>query len=386
MTQHTTTVQYKDKTITLIGTAHVSNLSAIEVEDTIKELKPDTICIELDPERYENMKNPKKWEESDIVQIIKEHKEGYMLVNILLAAYQKRIANSMNSKTGNEMSVAIKEANESNANLVMIDRDVQTTFKRIFRKHSFFQKIGLLASVISSLFDEEEVTEEELEKLKESETLEAALQDVTKDFPIVAEVLIDERNRILAHNIQKAPGKNIVAVVGAAHIPGILQYIQKEDNIDELMTIPPKSLSSKIISWAIPIAIISLIILMFFRNPNTGINQIKSWILWNGSLSAIGTLIARGHPLSILTAFIAAPITSLNPLLAAGWFAGLVEAMVRKPKVKDAENLAEDCATLKGFLKNGITRILLIVILANVFSTIGTFIGGLDIIKNFFNM
>ncbi|MCF0115331.1 MAG: TraB family protein, partial [Erysipelotrichaceae bacterium] len=221
--------------------------------------------------------------------------------------------------------------------------------------------------------------------LKQSEVLEAALKEISVQFPVVSEVLVDERNRILAHNIQQAPGNNVVAVVGAAHVPGILEYIDKEDDINELLTLPEKKLSSKLAGWIIPIIIISMIIYLFTQNQGVGIEQVKHWILWNGSLSAIGVLLAGGHPLSMLTAFIASPITSLNPMLAAGWFAGLVECFIRKPKVKDFDNLNEDCATLKGILHNKVTKVLLVVILANVFSTIGTFMGGLDIFTKVIN-
>ena len=215
--------------------------------------------------------------------------------------------------------------------------------------------------------------------------LESALKEVGDSFPVVADVLIHERDQYLATKIAKAKGPKVVAVLGAAHVPGVSALIEsgKLADLNELDSLPPKSICGKVIGWGIPIAIIALVCATFLSSHSAGWEQIQSWILWNGTLSALGTLLAGGHPLSILTAFVAAPITSLNPLLAAGWFAGLVEASVRKPKVKDFENLTEDVNSVKGMWKNRVTRILLVVILANVFSSLGTFIGGTDIIKTF---
>lgn len=383
MNKTQTVLNVNNKNITIIGTAHVSKLSAIEVKETIDELHPDTICIELDKQRYESINHPKKWEDTDIIDVIKQKKTGYLLANLILASYQKKMASKMDSTSGGEMMQAIKSSKELDIHLEMIDRDVQTTFTRIYRKHSFFQKISLFTSLIGSIFDDEEITDEDIEKLKQGDALDAAINDVQKSFPVVAEVLIDERNKILAQNIRKAPGDNIVAIVGAAHVPGILEYINEDIDIDELNTVPPKSTFSKVIGWAIPIALILMILSMFRQSPTQGFDQLINWCLWNGSLSAIGTLIAGGSIFAILTAFIAAPITSLNPLLAAGWFAGIVEAYVKKPKVKDLSTLSEAGNSLKSLYKNRFTHILIVVILANLFSTIGTFIGGFDVVVNF---
>lgn len=383
MNQNITKLEIDGKEIYLIGTAHVSQTSRQDVKECIDEVQPDSICIELDDERYEAINNPKRWEDTDIIKVIKEKRTGYMLANLILSSYQRRVAKKLDVQAGQEMIQGIESAKELNANLVLVDRNIQTTFKRIYRKHSFFQKIKLLTTLIMSIFDDEEISSDDIESLKQSEALEVALKEVSKEFPVVAEVLIHERDQVLAHKIKNAPGKKIVAVLGAAHIPGIKKEIVKNYDIEELESIPEKKPSSKIIGWIIPILIIAMILSMFSINSELGINQIKIWILWNGSLSAIGVLLACGHPLSILTAFIAAPITSLNPLLAAGWFAGLVEAIVKKPKVKDFENILDDVNTVKGFYKNRVTHILLVVVFANLFSTIGTIISGFDIVKNF---
>lgn len=383
MNENIVKLNYKDKEIYLVKTAHVSKNSINDVKECIEEVKPDAICIELDEDRYKKISDPEKWSDTDIVKVIKEKKVGFLLVNLILASFQRRMAINMDSNSGGEMLEGIKQAKELNVTLVLADRPIKTTFSRIWNSLGLYEKSKLLVSIIGSIFDDEEISEEDLQALKEADALEAALNEVGKEFPNVKKILVDERDAYLSSKIKNAPGKKIVAIIGAAHAGGIERNLDKDIDINELNVVKKKKGISSIIKWLIPIAIISIIIYTLWSNRDAGLSQIKSWILWNGTLSALGTLLAFGHPLSILTAFVMAPITSLNPLLAAGWFAGIVEAMIRKPKVKDFENLGEDTNTLKGFWKNRVTRILLIVVFANVFSSIGTFISGLDIFTTF---
>lgn len=383
MNENIVKLNYKDKEIYLVKTAHVSKNSINDVKECIGEVKPDAICIELDEDRYKKISDPEKWSDTDIVKVIKEKKVGFLLVNLILASFQRRMAINMDSNSGGEMLEGIKQAKELNVPLVLADRPIKTTFSRIWNSLALYEKSKLLVSIIGSIFDDEEISEEDLQALKEADALEAALNEVGKEFPNVIKILVDERDAYLSSKIKNAPGKKIVAIIGAAHAGGIERNLDKDIDINELNVVKKKKGISSIIKWLIPIAIILIIIYTLWSNRDAGLSQIKSWILWNGTLSAIGTLLAFGHPLSILTAFVMAPITSLNPLLAAGWFAGIVEAVIRKPKVKDFENLGEDTNTLKGFWKNRVTRILLIVVFANVFSSIGTFISGLDIFTTF---
>lgn len=383
MNENIVKLNYKDKEIYLVKTAHVSKNSINDVKECIGEVKPDSICIELDEDRYKKISDPEKWSDTDIVKIIKEKKVGFLLVNLILASFQRRMAINMDSNSGGEMLEGIKQAKELNVPLVLADRPIKTTFSRIWNSLGLYEKSKLIVSIIGSIFDDEEISEEDLQALKEADALEAALNEVGKEFPNVKKILVDERDAYLSSKIKNAPGKKIVAIIGAAHAGGIERNLDKDIDINELNVVKKKKGIGTVIKWLIPIAIISIIIYTLWSNRDAGLSQIKSWILWNGTLSAIGTLLAFGHPLSILTAFVMAPITSLNPLLAAGWFAGIVEAMIRKPKVKDFENLGEDTNTLKGFWKNRVTRILLIVVFANVFSSIGTFISGLDIFTTF---
>lgn len=375
-----------DKEIYILGTAHVSKISKEEVLKTIDENAFDTICIELDQRRYNSLNDPKKWEETNIIDVIKKKQTGFLLANLILSSYQKRVAFKINSQSGIEMITAIKEAKEKNIHLELIDRDIQTTFSRIYQKHNLWQKAKLIVSLISAIFDDEEINDKDIEALKQEDILDMALKDIEKAFPIVSEVLIDERNKILAQNIKKAPGKKILAIVGAAHIPGILKYINEDIDITEINNKVIKPKSSKIKGWIIPALIISMIAITCFKNFDQAKNQMLVWLIVNGGLSALGALIAFAHPLSVITAFIAAPITSLNPLLAAGWFAGIMEAYLRKPKVSDLQNIDEAANSLKGLYQNRFTHVLIVVILANIGSSIGTFIAGLDIFKSFISI
>lgn len=372
------------KEIILVGTAHVSKQSAVQVKEVIEAEQPDSVCVELDEQRYESINDTNKWQDMDIFKIIKEGKATLLLMNLAISSFQNRIAKQFDIKAGQEMIQGIESAKDVGAELVLADRNIQVTFSRIWRGIGLKGKATLLSSIFYSIFSKETITEEEMEQMKEQDMLDSMLKELTEGFPRLKKPLIDERDQYLAQKIKHAPGKKVVAVLGAAHVPGIVKQIEKEHNLEQLTAMPPKAKWPKVIGWAIPIAVISVILYTFLSNPAAGWQQTISWVLWNGSLSALGTAIALGHPLAILTAFIAAPITSLNPLLAAGWFAGFVQAYIKRPNVSDFERLSEDVFTVKGFWRNKVTRILLIVVLANLGSSIGTFVGGADVIRLFF--
>ncbi|AST90236.1 MULTISPECIES: TraB/GumN family protein [Sutcliffiella] len=378
-----TTLNYEGKQIILIGTAHVSKKSAEEVKEVIEREQPDTVCVELDEPRYQSIMAGNQWKDMDIFKVIKEKKASLLLMNLAISSFQKRMAKEMDIKPGQEMIQGIESAKEIGAQLVLADRNIQITFARIWGNIGLFGKAKLLMQIIYSIFSNEKVSEEDLEKLKSQDMLDAMLEEFTESFPKLKTPLIDERDQYLAEKIKRAPGNKVVAVLGAAHVPGIRKEIFKKHDLKELTKLPPKSKAPKIIGWMIPILILAVIAYTFISNPTAGMQQTISWILWNGSFSAIGTAIAFGHPLAILTAFFAAPITSLNPLLAAGWFAGLVQALLRRPSVRDFERLSEDVYSVKGFWNNKVTRILLIVVLANLGSSLGTLIGGADVVRLF---
>lgn len=374
-------IDYQGKEIILIPTAHVSQESVNLVRETIKEEKPDSICIELDDQRYKNLKNPEAWKNTNIIDIIKEKKVTLLIANLILSSYQKNIAKKLKTKPGQEMMEGIKASEEMGINLVLADRSIQTTFMRIWRKMGFFEKIKLFFSLMS-IDDDEDVSEEDLQRLIERDNLELAIEDMGKDYPQIAATLLHERDKFLAYNIKNAPGKKVVAILGAAHTPGVEEEVFKGQDIEELNKIPPKSLIGKLLPWIIPALIVILIVLGFKQSMNTGLSQIKSWFIFNSVLAAVFTALCLPHPLSVLTAFVAAPFTSINPVLACGWFAGLVEASLKKPTVEDVNNIPDDIFNLKSWIHNKFLKALLVVILANLGSSIGTIIAGSKIIQS----
>lgn len=376
-------IDYDGREIVLIGTAHVSQKSVGEVKEVIAAENPDTVCVELCEARYQSLIDTETWKNTDIVKIIREGKALLLLAKLALSSYQKKLARKFGVKPGEEMIQGINSAKEIGAELCLADRDIQITMLRLWRNLGFWSKIKLFFNFMLGMFIDEELTEEDMEKMKSQDMLSAALEELSKAFPQLKSVVIDERDIYLAQKIKEAPGEKVVAVLGAGHIPGIKKELGNNHDLSELNRVPPPSRATKIIGWGIPIFIITIIASTFSVDRATGIDQMISWILWNGSLGVLGAILAFAHPLAILTAFVAAPISSLSPLLAAGWFAGLTEALVRKPSVNDFENLAEDMHTFKGFWRNKVTHILLVVVFANLGSTIGTIIGGADVVSKF---
>ncbi|MGA8279981.1 MAG: TraB/GumN family protein [Desulfobacterales bacterium] len=364
------------KKIFLVGTAHVSEESARLVADIIGREKPDTVCVELCASRYQSIRQKDQWQNMDIVKVIREKKSFLLLSNLLLASLQKKIANKLNIRPGQEMIQAIESAESVGAAIHLADRDIRITLSRTWRLMRLRDKIKLLAQLVFSLGQVDDISAEDVEKMKQEDVLETILADVGKSLPIVKAILIDERDRYLAHKIRHAPGEKIVAVVGAGHVPGIKRYWNTEIDIAPLEKLPPKSKLSAVLKWVIPLGIVALIITGFFMGgAKVGKDMLLWWLLANGVLAGLGALAALAHPLTVLSSIVAAPLTSLNPMVAAGWVSGLVEAFSRKPRVIDFENLQEDIHSLRGFWKNKVTRVLLVVVFTNLGSSIGTFVA-----------
>jgi pheromone shutdown-related protein TraB len=370
-----THISCNGKTIILIGTAHVSRQSAQLVEDTIHAQLPDTVCVELCQTRLASLKDADRWRNMDIVKVIKEKKALLLFINLLLASFQKKMADKFNIKPGQEMINAIAAAEKINAIVIPADREIQITLSRVWRGMGMWEKLKLMASLMFSFGASEDIKEEDIEQMKQEDILQTLLADVKKAHPIIEKSLIDERDQFLAEKIRSAPGEKILAVVGAAHAPGIKRYLAGNEpiDLDDLNTVPPPGNTGKILKWAIPAAILLLFAAGFLmEGKHAGADMIWIWIAANGIFAGIGALIALAHPLTIISSIIAAQLTSLNPMIAAGWVAGLVEAFSRKPKVKDLEDIPKDIVSIKGFWHNSVTRILLVVIFTNLGSAIGT--------------
>ncbi|MBF0112591.1 MAG: TraB/GumN family protein [Desulfamplus sp.] len=386
---------YNNKNITLIGTAHVSKESAELVKEVIHQEKPDTVCVELCATRLKSIRDSEGWRNMDIVKVIREKKAMLLLINLMLASFQKRLAQKFDIKPGQEMINAIEAADKEGAALITADREIQVTLTRVWRGMGFWEKVKLMFQLLLSLITSEDITEEEIEKMKQEDILETLLADVKKSHPIMERVLIDERDKYLAAKIKTAPGENIVAVVGAGHLSGIKKYMEydvkgfdtidgstenkpdktdKTIDIEELEKLPEPTTLSKAMKWLIPAVVVILFGAGFFvKGGDTGGDMIWLWIVVNGLFAGLGALAALAHPYSIISAMVAAPITILHPMIAAGWVSGLVEAVSRKPKVKDLESIPTDIMSIRGFWKNNVTRILLVVVFTNLGATIGVF-------------
>ncbi len=376
-------IQINDKTVVLVKTAHVSKQSVEDVKTAIETYQPNTVCVELDRKRAESILNPQQWEKTNIISVIKDKQTFYLLANMILGNYQKKIAKNLDVPLGAEMIQAMTTAKEKNIPIRYIDRPVQITFTRIWRLLTFKEKFNLLVELIASFFTKEEITAQQLEALKESDMIQQALLQIQGKYNTIKTILIDERDHYMATKIKRTNQPVVVAIIGAAHAEGIKKALFEQHSIRELEKIPTKKSFSKWIGWIIPLLIIAIVAFTFTIDSDVGWQQVKTWVLLNGTMSAIGTALVLAHPLTILTAFVVAPISSLNPLLAAGWFAGLTEAIINKPTVKDIQNISNDFSSIKSMLQNRFIKILLIVIFANIFSTIATFLSSFQIIRAF---
>ncbi|MDY6909381.1 MAG: TraB/GumN family protein [Thermodesulfobacteriota bacterium] len=369
-------LQFEDKEILLVGTAHVSLESAELVEEIIREERPDTVSVELCRARYQALTDEGRWRNTDLVDVIRQKKAFLLLSNLILAYFQRKIGNRLGIRPGEEIRRAVAAAREAGAQVHLADRDIRITLARTWRRMGFLAKLRLLGQLISSSGELESIDREDVERLKRMDVLETVLTEVGRSFPEIKETLIDERDLYLAHRIRTAPGRKIVAVVGAGHVPGILEAWERPVDIEALETIPPKGRGMRVVKWGLPLLILALIALGFVKaGTATGTHMIRWWVLANGVLAGLGAALALAHPLSILSAVAAAPLTSLNPMIAAGWVSGLVEALLKKPKVRDFESLPEDIGSLKGFWRNRITRVLLVVVFTNIGSSVGTFVA-----------
>ena len=367
---------FEDREITLIGTAHVSRESADLVVKVIEEEKPDTVCVELCESRYKAIKQKNRWQNTDLIKVIREKKSFLLLSNLLLTSFQKKIGQKLGVKPGEEMIRAMEAADSVGAHIHLADRDIRITLSRTWRLMGLWTKMKLLAQLVTSMGEVDSIKEEDIEKMKDKDVLETLLSEIGETLPELRRILIDERDKYLTEKIRSAPGKRIVAVVGAGHVPGIKRDWNETIDLNALDELPPKGKLFSFLKWGIPALVVGLIVLGFFyAGSSAGTHMIKWWVLANAVFAGLGAAIALAHPLTILSAIVASPITSLNPMIAAGWVAGLVEAFIGKPKVKDFESLPADILSLKGFWKNKITRILLIVVFTNLGSSLGAFVA-----------
>jgi pheromone shutdown-related protein TraB len=371
-----------DREFILVGTAHVSKDSVEEVREVILKEEPERVCIEIDETRYNSLIKKQRWQNLNIGQVLRERKGFLLLANLVLSSFQRRLGVEMGVAPGEEMLMAVNVCQEQGIPFNLCDRDIQVTLRRAWSRSSFWGKNKMLAAMLSSIFTREKLDAEEIEKLKHRSTFQNMMEELASFLPSVKEVLIDERDRYLATRVYNAVGKKIVAVIGAGHVEGIVENLQAleagtvENDTSALEAIPQRKKISRVLPYLVPAIIVGLIVAGFFRSGwELSLSMMWKWILVNGTLSAIGSLLALAHPITIAAAFLGAPITSLNPTIGVGLVTGIIEATLRKPRVTDFENLPEDLLSFRGFFRNRITHILLVFLFSSIGSTLGTFIG-----------
>jgi pheromone shutdown-related protein TraB len=372
----------------LLGTAHVSRASVEAVVSMAGSGEYDAIAVELCPARHQALTKQQQWKDMDLYRIIREKKAGLVMANLALGAYQRRIAEQFGIEPGAELKAAADAAEAHDLPLQLIDRDLATTLKRSYRAVPWYKRMMLSAGLVMSTVSSDEIDEEQIEKLKEGDILESTFTEFAEQSPELYEALIGERDRFMAARLRQEntnnEGKKILVVIGAGHLDGLAKYLESDQQdpqteVDELSHLPPSSSWIKFVPWLIAAAVFTGFWIGFSRSPELGWELVTLWVVINGGLAALGALIARAHPLTILSAMVAAPLTSLNPAVAAGMVTGLVESALRKPKVSDLEALRDDVTTLKGWFKNPATRILLVFFFSNLGSAIGTWVAGFKI-------
>ena len=384
MSQTEKVLKFGEREIILIGTAHISQESCNEVTKAVEEKNPDCVAIELDEGRYNSLNDPDSWKKLDIIKVLK-NKQGFLLLaNLVLSGFQRRMGKNVGVKPGDEMRAADKAAKENSIPVAMVDRPIQTTLRRAWAVNSLWGKCKLLSALIASAFDKEEVSGEQIENLKNRSEMDSMMKELAEYMPGVKTVLIDERDRYLASKIWECEGNKTLAVLGAGHLPGVEAFIKrladgtKKSDVSDISSVPPKSFGSKILGWIIPVLIVALIAAGFvYGGATKGTEMVSTWVIWNSVLAGLGTILALGNPLTILTAVITAPFTSLCPLIGVGFFTGIVQALVCKPRVSDLETLQDDLS-LKGVYKNRVLKVLLVFILSSLGSTLGTIYAGSD--------
>ena len=373
---------------TIIGTAHVSRTSAEAVRKLASTGDFQAIAVELCQSRYESLTAGRKWTDLDLYKVIREGKAGLVMSNLALSAYQRRLADQLGIEPGAEMRAAIVAAKECDLSLQLVDRNIATTLWRSYANVPWYRRFYLVAGLVMGVVSFEDIDEESIEKLKDGDILESIFTEFAEQSPELFETLITERDRYMAARLRQentgGSGRKVLVVIGAGHLAGLSSQLKNsaeppDNECERLDEMPRRAIWPRLVPWTMMVLVLAGFYVGFSRSPELGWQLVFIWVAINGGLAGLGALIVRGHPLTVLSAVVAAPITSLNPAIGAGMVTGLVESWIRKPRVSDLENLRSDITTLRGWFKNPATRILLVFLSSNLGSTIGTWVAGFKI-------
>ncbi len=377
-----------DENLRIIGTAHVSKDSVELVDKQIEEWGPDVVAIELCNSRAQALKDERRLDQEGLRKVIKEGKAPLVLIQSMLAAEQRRLGMDEGVQPGAELLGAMNSAEEKNIEVALVDRDIQITLRRAWRNMGLREKWRILWGLVAPEEDSEEDIPEINELLSNKDLLSELMEELKQIAPSAGEVLVDERDEYLATKIedQRSKGK-VLAVIGAGHLDGVSKRLQNRETtaerIEELEIVPRPNPLWKVVMWGIPLLVFGLMGWFLYTGAEGDLYQMLTiWTLFNAAMAAICCMIARGHPLAILTAAIASPITSLNPALAAGWFAGYVQLVVREPSTKDLKDFLK-LDEMKLFWSNRAGRVLLVTALTNLGSMLGAWFATAGIITVF---
>jgi pheromone shutdown-related protein TraB len=388
------TVSLGRSQITLLGTAHVSRTSADKVKALIESGEYDAVAVELCPSRYNAIVDPDALTRMDLFQVIREGKASMVAASLALGAFQQRAAEQMGIQPGAEMRQAIDCAQAAKLPVLLVDREVGVTLKRIYRNVPWWRRMNLVAGLVASVVSSQEVTEDEIERLKEGDILESTFAQFAEQEQDLFLPLIGERDQYMVARLQqevaKQPHERLLVVIGAGHLAGMVKQLESaaaSDTagataaIERLEQVPPGARWLKYFPWLIVALVFVGFAIGFARSPAMGWQLVADWVLINGGLAALGALLAAGHPLTIIGAFLAAPLTSLNPTIGAGMVTAAIEVYLRRPKVGDFGQLRQDTTTIRGWWHNRVTRTLLVFMFSTIGSAIGTYLAGFRIVE-----
>lgn len=375
------------RTFIIVGTAHISQESTDLVRQVIEREQPDVVCVELDEQRYQTLSDQRKWESLDLRQVIKQKQVMTLIINLMLSSYQKRLGQKLGVAPGTELLEATKTAQEMGIPVELVDRDVRITLRRAWNAMSLWEKSKLLSAGIAGMVEGEEITEEQLAELRQTDVLTELMQELGRFMPVLKTVLIDERDTYITQKTLAANGQKVVAVVGAGHMKGIRQSLEANQRTDlaPLETIPPGSRAGKFIGWGLPLLLVAALGYIGITQGAAAFGQnLAYWILAGAILSAIGAIIALGHPVTILVAFFTAPYATLNPVIGVGYIAALAQVYMRPPTVKQLQTVGEDVSKPGQWWRNRLLRVLLVFIFTTIGNLIGNFLGASEIVRNLF--
>ncbi len=380
-------VSLEDREFVLVGTAHISRESVDLVREVIEKEEPDCVCIELDSRRHQALSQETRFESLDLKQVIRTRQLATLMLNLVLGSYQKYLGLQLGVQPGTELLEAARTAEARGIPVALCDRDIRVTLRRAWRSLSLYRKFLLFSSFLGGIFEKPEMSEEDLRELRKQDVMSKLMQELGEAFPGLKTVLIDERDAFLAERIRQTPGQRIVAVVGAGHVEGMRRALSenRRADLEALDTIPPVSGAWKWVGWGIPAVILGSLLLIGLRQGASAAGEnLIFWILANGIPSAFGAAVALAHPLTIVSAFLAAPITSLTPVIGAGYVTAFVQAYLKPPLVSELKGVSQEIGTLTGWWRNRLLRVFLVFLFTTFGSLLGTWVGGAEIVSNLF--